>query len=508
MKMFLLSGLFLCLLFSCKSKSGNTHSTIATPHYELSLDLTRLDVVGFDPINVTVTLTKDSVGLAGQTLSLTVSKGIVSTVTDMGGGQYSFTVTPSSTGTYPITVSYSDQTITRKAVVLDTVETGAGQPMAVPGNFVNTEGYEDGVTVTPDGEYLFVQYGPFYFQGIISFSSICASGVYSVGYDLNTCQGRTNSFLVFDTIGPYTSPYRPGFPANNISAGKLVHLNDLILAGVANGLVGFPTVFYGFKRQTDGSFAEPFKVAFDDEKGVSGPFGLSFKMNGDGTAQFVVAWNNYYNDLGDDKPDIYSGTLTLRTDKSLGAVTYAANDTFLSITPSISPVNFSSHAGVQGNPHLYYNGAGQIESIWTDDEQVSLDLSVYRLTSGTFPSGTWGLDTLPTVINTGAEETQPFFSGTKLYFRRGTKIVSHVYTPTNGACGSTYTHNDCWGPEVIVLGANGNSGLGEINTVGEPTIATYGGKTYLYFVYVEHRLNSAINGLIDWNLDAAFVELP
>jgi len=474
----------------------------------------RVEQVGIDPFTVIVTLTRNGSNYSGQTLSLNVPKGTVSSVTDNSDGTYTFTVTPSATGEYPITISFNGTSISRTAIVLDSNISGSNQPMMVPGDYVNTEGYEDGATITPDGEYFFVQYGPIYFSGIKNFLSICSSGSFSVGYDLNNCDGRTNSGLVFDTIGPRANYQRPGFPTGNITSGKLVHSDDLVLAGVFNGMVSFPTVFYGFKRQSDGTFAEPFKVAFNDERGVNAPFGLSFVLNGDGTAKFLVAWNNYFDGSGDggtttgedNKPDIYHGTLTLGTDKNLGDVTFASNDGFSSITPNIYPVGFTTHTGVQGNPHARTDGSGNIIEIWTDDEQVSHNLSVYRLTSGTFPSGTWTLDTLPSDIATGAGESQPFFTGTKLYFRRGSNIVYHDYTPTNGSCSSTYTHNDCWGPENVVIGANSNSGVGEIFTVGEPTIATYNGKTLLYFVYLVRRDNSSFS-LNDYNGNVGFVEL-
>ncbi len=492
--------------------SGETEDT--QPTYSLSLEMQRVDQAGLDPFDVTITLKKDDTNLSGQTLSLSIPKGVASTITDNLDGTYTFRVTPSATGEYPVTVSFDNASISRTAIVLDSNIAGSGQPMMVPGDYVNTEGYEDGATITPDGEYLFVQYGPVYFSGIINFSSICNSGSYSAGYDLNNCSGRTNSGLVFNTIGPYANYQRPNFPTGNISAGNLVHLDDLVLAGVFNGIVSFPTVFYGFKRQSDGTFAEPFKLAFNDEKGVNGPFGPSFVLNGDGTAKFLIAWNNYFDGAGDggttagedDKPDIYHGTLSLGTDKNLGDVTFASNDGYSSITPYISPVGFSTHTGVQGNPHARADGSGNIIEIWTDDEQVSHNLSVYRLTGGTFPFGTWTLDTLPSDISTGAEENQPFFTGSKLYFRRGSNIVYHDYTPTNGSCGSTYTHNDCWGAEHVMIGANGNSGVGEIFTVGEPTIATYNGKTLLYFVYVVRRDNSSFT-VNDYNINVGFVEI-
>jgi hypothetical protein len=501
----LLASVF--ILACTGSKSGETSA--ATDTYAMQMTMTRLPQAGVDPFQVTVTLTKNGAALSGQTLTLTIPKGTATSVTDNGNGTYQFTITPSVTGVYPVTASFGGTSITRKAIVVDTNFTGSGQPMDVPGDYVNTDGYEDGVTITPDGEYLFVQYGPFYMSGILNHATICASGAYSIGYDLNTCDGRTNSSLVFNPIGPYNSdPRRPGFPSGPFSGGKLYHVPQVVIGGVANGIIGFPTMFYGFKLQSDGTFAQPFKLAFDDERALNGPFGLSFKMGSNGTGTYVVAWNNYFNDLGDDKPDIYTGSINFGQNNSMGTVVYSGGF-FSSITPNVTPVSFTSHLGVQGNPHMYYDTNGVVKSIWTDDEQVSHDLSVYRITTGTFPSGTWTKDTLPSDINTAGDESQPFFTGEKLIFRRDLNIVSHAYTSTNGACASGFTHNDCWGPEVILLGANGHTTAGEIYTVGEPTVAVRGGKTYMYFVYIESRLNSALSGgMLDYNANAGFVEIP
>ena len=63
------------------------------------------------------------------------------------------------------------------------------------------------------------------------------------------------------------------------------------------------------------------------------------------TAKYVVAWNNYFNDLGGDGlPDIYNGTIQMGVDNNMGDVAYNG-EAFASITPNITPVNFSSHTG-------------------------------------------------------------------------------------------------------------------------------------------------------------------
>ena len=499
--------LLFTLTVSCGGDSGSSNGGAGVV---ITLDFSRIDnASGLDPFKVTASVSNNGAPVTGAGLSLTIPKGAVSSVTDKDDGSYEFTVTPAGTGVYPVTVSYRGVDIKREALVVTELESGAGQPQLVPG-LVNTEGYEDGVTITPDGEYLFIQYGPVYFSGIFLHANICAESEWSM-YNLETCTAKSDSNWVFDTIGPYNTSSRPDFPVGAINAGKLNHL-AIDVSDVVKGIVLFPTVFYGFKRQSDGTFAQPFKVAFNDAKGANGPFGLSFKMTGPDTAVFVVAWNNYFDgnaDGGiateeDDKPDIYHGTITMGQNKNLGNVSYSG-ELFSSISLNITPVSFSSHAGVQGNPHLYYDGAGEIKSIWTDDEQVSHNLTVYVLASGAFPNGGWTPATLPAKINTAGSESQPFFTGTRLYLNRDVGIVYHEYTGAHTTAG--YVNNSHWGDEVVVL-KSGDAALGGIFGVGEPTIAVRDGKRYLYFAFVESRSAGVVPGRVDYNLGAAFVELP
>ncbi len=466
---------------------------------EIELTFRRIHAAGPDPVHVKVRVTKAGAPDRAAKLRLDIPKGKVTPVKNHRDGNYTFIVTPDSTGVYPITVSTPTATVSRKALVLNDVLKGAGQPMAVEGD-VNTEGYEDGITISPDGEYLFIQYAPLYFSGIAYHGQICSGPDWSM-FDIANCGTKDNSNWVFDTIGPYKAPTRPGFPTGAISDGKLTHLN-LVIPGVANKIPIFPTVFYGFKRQPDGSFRQPFKVAFNDARGTNGPFGLSFVKGPNNTLNFAVAWSNYFNNLGGDgSQDIYYGSLIPGRSKNLGNVTYNEDGFFKAIQPKIAPVSFSSHAGVQGNPHLYADDAGLVRSIWTDDEQVTHNLAVHVLTSGVYPKGKWQTLNLPSRINTKADESQPFFTGKRLYLNRNTTVVYHEYL------GGPFERNTSWGPQVIVL-RSGELGLEKIFGVGEPTLATVNGKTVLYFVFVKGRSLGVGGTLYDFDLDAAFVELP
>ncbi|MBY0452288.1 MAG: Ig-like domain-containing protein, partial [Bdellovibrionaceae bacterium] len=175
-----LFGAAATLAVSCTPKTSDDQAP--STQTSLSLTMTRLPQAGFDPFTVTVTVTVDGIPTAGKTLTLSVPKGGVSAVSDLGNGSYSFTVTPATTGIYPVQISVDGVTLIRKAIVFDTVGTGVGQPMTVPGDYVNTDGYEDGITITPDGQYLFLQYGPLYFSGIPNISIICNDAGYSSGY--------------------------------------------------------------------------------------------------------------------------------------------------------------------------------------------------------------------------------------------------------------------------------------------------------------------------------------
>ncbi|HPQ54618.1 MAG TPA: Ig-like domain-containing protein [Spirochaetota bacterium] len=183
--------------FRCGGSSSDSDTTV------VSLSFERIDSAGLDPFKVTVTVRTNNTPVTGAVLERTVPKGTVSAITDNGDGTYSFTVIPAETGEYPVTVSYNGSSVTRTALVLLSVHSDWGQPMAVPGNYVNTEGYEDGVTISPDGEYLFVQYGPHYFSGILL--SLLHCGGLLTNAPCNT-HVWTNC-----TKGPVSSPERPGF---------------------------------------------------------------------------------------------------------------------------------------------------------------------------------------------------------------------------------------------------------------------------------------------------------
>lgn len=510
------------LLFpACNDKDDKTSPGIAVINnvYKISLDFTRVDSAGLDPFVVTAYLTNNSAPVSGATLAILVGKPSdasipsVSAVAEPGPGQYRFTVTPDQTGEYPVTVRYGDFSITRTPLVLADVNGGWEQPMSVPG-YVNTEGYEDGVTVSPDGEYLFVQTGPMYFSGILQAGFDCSGD--------RTVEPCASSIWGNNTRGSYSSPDRPGFFTGRINTSNNTLRHNSSLWQVPDG--GAPifapiTLFYGFKRQSDGSFKEPFYLAFDDlNDAIINPFGMSFKMNGAGSATMIFALQ----DTTTNGFDVYTADITLGRNNSLGTYTTGTNPGDPPVRDAGNfasrPVSFGDTDGTQGNPHLFYLPDGTIHSIWTDDEYDSAvdaygdyhDITVYLLDSGAFPDGVWTRFTLPSLINDASDQIQPFFTGKGLFFTQGTEIFTSDY---NGAYTRADLENSAnWSAPVRILAKDDSLAVGTILAIGEPTLANYNGEEYLYFVYgyVREKNQAYIDAgygiSYDFDMQAGFIK--
>ena len=476
---------------------GGGDSSVATPvNVAVSLAFTRVPQAGLDDINVSATITENGSLLSGITPVVTLGSGTASSITESSNGIYDFTVTPESTGEIPITVSYGGVSKSATALSLYDIHTDWGQPMSVEG-LVNTEGYEDGPVISADGEWLFIQTGPIYFSGLVYFPS--AAGCNNTFVD---CAATTHGNWVYDAVGPYAAPERPGFYTKRIVSGQINHFTDFY--GGLN-IYSPPTLFYGFKRQADGSYKQPFRVSIDDnQEALLSPFGLYPRLDSPTTATILFAFNDPTDDLGDDKHDIYTAPITLGEDNDLITFTTTAGMTRASTTATV--LNFPSHLGTQGNPHLYSNGDGTADSVWVDNEYNSdptLDLFYYELTAGTFPSGAWSSITqlpidkldLPT-----SSESMPFFNGSTLYLHRDSGIVSSEYL------GGAYSASGSWSDTVSVIDGGGScTDIGCISVVGEPTIATIDGKTYLFFVYA--LLRSYDGGAIgDLNMQIGVIE--
>jgi len=528
-----LSVLLLISLASCGDNSaGNTQTSV----WSMELNFNRIEnIAGLDPIAVNLKMLQDGTPTAGLQPEVIVQRGSLSEINDLGNGNYSFIISPAQTGEHAVTVSYAGVSITRTPLVLKSVYADWGQPMSVAG-LVNTEGYEDGVTITPDGQYLFVQTGPQYFSAFFIFLEARVNG--GCGGDRLLPSICRHAWL--DTLpGVYTAPQRPGFFDGRFSGNDFLHNSNawgVEIDGTPN--FAFATMFYGFKKQPDGSFAEPFYIAFDDlNDAIANPFGISFRLNANGSATMIFAHNDgdasgfYDHDSNSATPaadsnfDIFTLDVTFGQNTSLGAYTVGQppiRDTafFPSKRINLGESGITGNYGTQGNPHLYVLNDGSIHSIWTDDEYDTgnepgddIDagfISVYTLNSGIFSDGTWQKTVLPTsIINTGEMQRQPFFTGNGLYYTQDVNIIYSVYSGTDTA--SDYANDTNWATATTILQKDqllpplDSSSLGKVIAIGEPTIANDQGQEKLYFVYGYVRAVESVTGIPDLNMQAGYV---
>ena len=538
-----LSGAVL-LLSGCGSPPPSSgDELLITNEFSFSVQLNRKDVIdGLDQIEILVELVSGSKPSAGMKdrLELEIPEGMTaSDFSETEDGIYQTLLTPSRTGEFEITVS--ENTVfgiseTLHPLVLADVHEDWGQPMTVEG-LVNTEGYEDGIAISPDGEYLFVQYSPAYFSGLILFNFSREDG--GCGGDRLSPERCTHPWID-NTIGPVSAPERPDFYTTRINEDGTWRHNSVSwgMGDDTLNLFSVSNVFYGFKRQLDGSYREPFMIAFDDEgDGISSPFGLSVLPDYGSSDNYLLALSFNapddtesvdFDDNGtadaESLLDIYTLQSALGDPINLGNFNYSGTpgtppqlDSSFGLTKvGFSDVGIEGIAGTQGNPHLYRESS-TVSSIWTDDEYDEKgpgsdhgELSVYVNLTDSYPSSSWQKVVLPAPVNLAdpSQEIQPFFTGTELYFTRSndTELPAVWMSQYSG----THTQADfgntaLWATPVKVLAASSDQEIGNIIAIGEPTVGTIDGDEVMFFVYGVVRGFDETSGLADINMQAGYV---
>jgi len=536
---FLISG---C---SDRSKEGATDDDIRVRIDEpsMSVSLTRIEQPsGLDQIKVTVELLRGQMPATelADSLVLTLPDAISSTsFSESESGIYEATLTPTRTGEFEITVTENSVlgiSNTLHPLVLGNIHDDWGQPMMVEGQ-VNTDGYEDGIAISPDGEYMFVQYSPAYFSGLILFNFPRAQG--GCGGDRLSPERCTHPWID-NTIGPVSAPERPDFYTMRINEDGTWRHNSVSwgMGDDTLNLFSVSNVFYGFKRQLDGSYREPFMIAFDDESdGINSPFGLSVLPDYGSSEEYLLALSFNAPDDGKNVDfdgdgnadaesllDIYTLKSTLGEPINLGNFNYSGTpgtppqrDSSFTLTQvGFSSTGIEGLAGTQGNPHLYRESS-TVSSIWTDDEYDAKgpgsdhgELSVYvNLTDG-YPSSSWQKIVLPEPVNLPdpSQEIQPFFNGSELYFTRSddTELPAVWMSKYSG----THTQTDfgntaLWNAPIKVLAASSEQEVGSIIAIGEPTIGTINGEEVMFFVYGVVRGFDDASGLADLDMQAGYV---
>ncbi len=439
----------------------------------LALSLTRVEADGPDPIDVDVAVTRGGAPALGEVVTITSDDGAVGPISEAGGGHYRARVTPAQTsGNVRLHASAAGVTLDRTAIVLPLLDATWGQAEQVPG-LVNTPGYEDSAEISPDGEWLLVSdYSPV--DMICCIYGMCGSPTYR---SLDPAAPACNN-----SLGPASAPARPRLPgAERIISPTEIH-DDLPSLGIVTPPgTDFvralpPLIGYGFHRQPDGSFAEPFTIGFAVDGATSSPFGYTFVHPPGGTqATLLFAYTDLRNINGDYGPDtgndLYHQEITLGQDVNFGTFSLDDKKPVTDRFPALVPI--ADRGGPQGNP------AASSDGVWFDTESGAEDL--FFAAGDPLGSAPLAAPVKVALSRADRNETMPYVHADRLYFSANN---AELRSSARGAGGDP-ARAETWSAERVELAAEpGSPRVGAVVAVGEPSIETRDGVEALYFVYV------------------------
>lgn len=437
----------------------------------LSATYDRVVADGLQLISVTARLTNNGLPVNGAAVSVTTVDGVYSAVTELGQGRYLAYVLPyAPSGHVRLVTSGGGKVVNYTALMLPQLGDTWGLAEPVPG-LVNTPGYEDSAEVSPDGEWLLVSdYSPV--DVICCIFGTC--GATPVPRQ-DPAGAHCNA-----SIGPTAAPARPRLPGlERIVSATNIHDEapsiglDLPL-GTDFVIALPPLTGYGFRRQADGSFAQPFVLGFRVD-GVSTPFGYTFAGPVNGTAaNLVFAYDDLRNVNGDYGPktgnDLFRNPVTLGVDNNFG--TFSVDALGRPVTDRFpAAVPLPSKAGNQGNPAVSSDG------LWFDSEEDANDL--FFAAGNALGTATLAAPVTVALSRSNRNETQPYLHQGRLYFATDqSAIVSSARAP-----GGNPAQAATWGVERLELAAEGGNRVGAVISIGEPSLAVRNGVTSLYFIY-------------------------
>lgn len=413
-------------------------------------------------------------------LSIAISAGDAgaSTALDLGDGGYRALVTPPfASGELPITATANGTSVSRTAVVLPFIDPRWKQPELVPG-LVNTDGTEDSPTISPDGEWLIVgTYSP---TDLLCCLGLCGE----------VADGR--SAFCQTALGPYSAPARPDLPgANRVTSPS--HIRQVapsicldnpdggeVVLPLSDGgtavIMNPPVAAYGFKRQPDGTFTQPFAIAYDNDGFIQAPFCFSFlnTPHEGQQAELVYGYGRYQRDPVN-RPFLVS--LPLGAKVNLG--TWACDAGVAVLTGELAtPLPVGPRSQPAGNTS-YSSGF-----LFSDDETpgrpaITLVSKVIGpLSNGVFSP--WAPLPLPAP---GDDHRQPVVDQGRIFFARNFTISSVAWAGDPTSTGSFGAPSLELGPEALTTSVH-DSRPGQIFSLGQPTFAHRpDGSTELYFVY-------------------------
>lgn len=468
---FFLSCLVCLSVAGCGEPPAETEETQPEGEPALFVSLDRRPAEGANIIVVQVEPLKGGAAAPGEEVKVSAEGGVVSAVTEVESGKYEAEVAPENpSGEVVIKASALGLSIERTAVVLPELDVSWGQPERVPG-LVNTKGYEDSAEVSPDGEWLIVSsYSPI--------DLICC---------FSACQGGTAadpaSPACNTSLGPFDAPARPDLPgANRILSPTEVH-DELPSMGIdlpdgedfQSALP--PVAAYGFHRQADGSFAEPFVIAYEADGSLVAPFGFNFLKVDGSSAQAQFAWSDIREVGAPDSTgnDLFQTTLDLGQKNNLGTASFTGG--VISLDKEPTPLQLPDRSGPQGNPGVSSDG------VWFDTEEGAFDLF---FAAGDPLAGPLSTPVKVALCNDQRREYQPYMHDDRLYFAADFADIRSSARSSGGDPGQVST----WSEERVEVAAEpGAPRVGAIVSIGEPSLSDRDGITTLYFIYARRTEN-------------------
>ena len=402
--------------------------------------------------------------LTGATITLTAQGGTASAVTEIGGGDYEGTVTPETLDReVDIEAATGGAKVTRTALVFSVIGDGWEQAEVLEG-YVNTKGWEDGASVSSDGEWLLV--GSYVPTDVLTCNAIGGGDPADPACNVLT--------------GPITAPERPDMLGAErvVSPTKIVNACPSLNFPPGGGELDFaiPLVAaYGFRRQADGSYREPFVIGFD-ANGCLGPYGISFAgpVSGESTTVLFANDDPLTSRPGESSTDLYWAPLELGKKNILAK--YSFDGSKVTATDVLTvPLPLPDLAGTQGNVNF---SAGRLW--WDDESKEDVDRELYMAeVTGELPGATIAPTQIVGASVPGVENIQPVFDGSTLVWRASPGMLSAELT-----AGADPSEAASWSAPETVIGALPMPDSLFV-AVGEPTVAHIDGETWLYFVYIK-----------------------
>jgi hypothetical protein len=415
---------------------------------------------------------------SADTPTLSVSGGVASALVPATGG-FTTTLRPlagNASASVEVTATLGGVTVSRRALIFAAIDPAWDVPEPVPGS-VNSGGWEDSAEVSPDGEWLVVSsYTPIdLFCCTAAVTGVCPAGTFGAAYaPCNT------------SLGPSAAPDRPalGGASRILSPTDIDHVAPRLGITTEQAALAIPPLSsYGFRRQADGSYAQAFSFTFDTD-GAFAPFGVNFVRAPTGDrAEVVFAFTDPRGfNTGGLHSDVYwLGDLELGASSILATYSVANGEITASGFRPAKLAVADTPTPDQGNP--FFDGT----RLWFDNDTSSdgSERSIFVTTlTGTLPSGTWSTPVKAGFERAGVGEFQPYFDAPQLYYAREFAEILSIDLVGNPA------RADGWsGERSIVRPGGAITNVGDIVTIGEPSIARIAGETWLYFVYVVRTAN-------------------